>query len=149
MHENFNTKIASLYLVWLKKIKNVIANNSIINCFQFLIWTFCSNYIHTESLQVTFPQVFSICIFFSKLTSKSPQAHTVSIYFSQSVTEGLWESHRKLSSFSQQVIDITPQISSSSGKMEYYYSHRKVLIWICRPHWIFLIENNENKYPQL
>ena len=40
----------------------------------------------------------------------------------------------------------TPQISSPLGKMEYYYPHRKVLTWICRPHWIFWIENNENKY---
>ena len=34
-------------------------------------------------------------------------------------------------------------------KMEYYHSHCKVLIRICRPHWIFCIDNNGKQYPQL
>ena len=70
-------------------------------------WTFCSNFI--LKVHNNFPTSFQYFVFCSellKLTSKSPQAHTVSIYFSQPVIESSWESHCKLSTFLQQVIDI-------------------------------------------
>ena len=94
-----------IYWYDCKKVNFFIAKNSIINCFQF--WTFCSNYI-TESSQKLFAsfRFFYFVVCYWKLTSKSPASYTVIIYFSQPVTESLWKSHRKLSTFSQQAIDI-------------------------------------------
>ena len=104
-------------------------------------WTFCSNFI--LKVHNNFPTSFQYFVFCSellKLTSKSPQAHTVSIYFSQPVIESSWESHCKLSTFLQQVIDICRErhynlsvfISCSkllkvNGSLQYLFLTEKLL----------------------
>ena len=102
--ENFYTKIASHILIWCKK-KCPTVNNSIIDCFQFLAEHFAAT-IYWK-FTTTSPQVFGICILQQVIESSllsHLQAHTVSICFSQPFIESSWESHRKLQTFTQQVI---------------------------------------------
>ena len=92
------------YIDMMKK-KCPTVNNSIIDCFQFLAEHFAAT-IYWK-FTTTSPQVFGICILQQVIESSllsHLQAHTVSICFSQPFIESSWESHRKLQTFTQQVI---------------------------------------------